>query len=271
MVKLSRQPVSVRDMKAGRMGIALRYLDPAEMLALSGAWLGQHRATLEGIAELSPLLFRLEEAHEALRGSQPSPQASTDRLRKVLAEAREIDDRHDHAVRSLHFALSAAIEHHLSQEEPDIDLITHIEVLRDLVLPDGLATTQASYESEAGMAARAAEAVASDRQAQRLLEKIHVLARVTGMDLLATWSELGSRLGALEIERASLSDGAQGAPRSSARARNGWLSIVATMLSVADHSSARPEALAAFRAPLEQACAAAAQRHAAERKLASPA
>ena len=251
------------------MGIALRYLDPTEMLALSARWLGESRPQLEAIAEVKPLLPRLDEAHRALDSAQKAngeAGALGERRQRLLSQARELDDRHDHAVRALYFALSAVIEHRLTAEAPDVEEVTALEALRDAVLPGGLAITQASYELESAAAARAADAVAADAASQRLLRGVHVLPRTTGLDLLGLWAELGARLGAIELERASLA----GEDGPDPKARNGWLNIVATLLSVLDHAHASDRDVRAFRGPLAEACERAQARYTEARRERRP-
>ncbi len=250
------------------MAIALRYLEPSEMLQLSASWLGPARATVESIAELAPLLPRLTEVHRGLDEAVKQGGTPGERLEKLSQQARDVDDQHDHAVRALYYTILASMEHLLSQAEPDIDAVTRLEVLRDMVLPEGLATTQQSYEVEAAVAVRAAEAVASDREAQRVLQKLHLGPKVTGVDLLSAWHDLGQKLGTIELQRAAASrDQEQGAPTPTpARARNSWLSLVATMLSVLEQSHSSPAARKAFLTPIEAACAVAAKRYAEGRK-----
>lgn len=238
------------------MAPALRTLDLSEMLALSTGWLGPQRPALSAAPELAALLPRLDEAHQALlRVQSAAPATSGDQAQRLADEARDLDDRHDHVVRSLYFAVSAALSYHLSGESPDLVTVGRLEALRDMILPEGLATTQATYEAEAAMASRAAEAVASDPEAQRLLREIRLLPRVSGLDLLAQWADLGNRLGAVELKRAS-GHGAE----NPVRARNAWLSVVASMLSVLAVARSASASRAVLD-PLNEACAKAAQRY----------
>lgn len=242
------------------MAPALRYLDPASMLALSSDWLGVKRPLLDQSPELAALLPRLDEAHQALLLAQKvTPAPGGEQAAQLAAQAQTLDDQHDHAVRALYFAVSAALSHRLASDAPDAEEVARLEALRDMILPDGLATTQASYEVEAAMAARAREAVASDPEAQKLLREIKLFPRVTGLDLLSRWADLGGRLGSVEFQRTSRPVDASGA--NPVRARNAWLSVVASMLSVLPVVRSE-EARKATLDPLNAACTKAAKRQA---------
>jgi hypothetical protein len=227
------------------------------MLALSSDWLGARRATLSQSSELAALLPRLEEAHQELaRAAQPSPANQSPEASKLALQAQALDDRHDHAVRALYFAVSAALSFRLASDAPDAEEVARLEALRDMILPEGLATTQASYEAEAASAARAREAVASDPEAQKILKEIKLLPKVTGLDLLSLWADLGGRLGSVEFQRTT---GQGDAGPNLVRGRNAWLGVVASMLSVL--SVVRSEASReAVLAPLQDACNRAARR-----------
>jgi hypothetical protein len=242
------------------MAPALRYLDPASMLSLSSGWLGPRRALLEQSPELAALLPRLDEAHQALLLAQKAaPGAGGEESARLASQAQALDDQHDHAVRALYFAVSAALSFRLASEAPDAEEVTRLEALRDMILPDGLATTQASYEAEAASAARAREAVASDPEAQKLLREIKLFPRVTGLDLLSRWADLGAKLGSVEFQRTARPTGAGEA--NPVRARNAWLGVVASMLSVLPVIRAE-EARKAVLDPLNDACSRAARRQA---------
>jgi len=237
------------------MAPALRYLEAPEMIALSTDWLGPRRSALSAAPELAALLPRLEEAHHALlRAQKAAPAAPDGQTQRLEAEARSLDERHDHAVRALYYAASAAHSYLLSSEDPDPEAVGRLEALLDMILPEGLATTQATYEAEAAMASRAAEAVASDPEAQKLLREIKLLPRVTGLDLLARWSDLGTRLGSVELKRSSTQHSSD-----PIQARNAWLNVVASMLSVL-HVARSPELSRAVNEPLDEACARASRR-----------
>ncbi|MCS6899319.1 MAG: hypothetical protein RMJ98_06510 [Myxococcales bacterium] len=240
------------------MAPALRYLDSASMLSLSSGWLGPRRVLLEQSAELTALLPRLEEAHQALLLAQKTtPNMSREESAHLASQAQSLDDQHDHAVRALYFAVSAALSFRLASEAPDAEEVARLEALRDMILPDGLAITQAPYEVEAATAARAREAVASDPEAQKLLREIKLFPRVTGLDLLSRWADLGAKLGSVEFQRAvgPINPGEV----NPVRARNAWLSVVASMLSVLPVVRSE-EARRAVLDPLNEACTKAAKR-----------
>lgn len=229
------------------------------MLALSADWLGAKRAVVGKSPELAALLPRLEEAHQALqRAQKATPAAESEEALRLSSQAQALDGRHDHSVRALYFAVSAALSYRLAGEAPDAEEVARLEALRDMILPDGLATTQASYEAEAAMASRAREAVASDPEAQKLLREIKLFPKVTGLDLLSLWADLGGRLGSVEFQRASAHGAGEANP---VRARNAWLGVVASMLSVLSVIRSE-EARKAVLDPLNDACTKAAKRQA---------
>lgn len=235
------------------MAPVLRSLHATSMLSLSTDWLGTKRALISQSPELAALLPRLEEAHLALqRAQEANRSAENGDAARLTQQTQALDDRHDHAVRALYFAVSAALSFRLSEENADENEVSRLEALRDMILPDGLATTQASYETEAAMANRAREAIASDPEAQKLLREIKLFPKVTGLDLLSLWVDLGKSLGSMEFQRIS----AQGATGDAnpVRARNAWLNVVASMLSVLPVIRSQ-EARDAILVPLEDACA----------------
>ncbi len=240
------------------MAPALRYLEPTDMLALSADWLGPQRPVLAAAPELAALLPRLTLAHEALTATTA---AETDpvQAQRLASEARSLDELHDHAVRALYFAVSAALSYRLAANDPDNEAVNRLEALRDMILPEGLDTVQASYADEAASAARSAAAVAADPEAQALLREIKLLPRVTGLDALTLWSTLGQKLGLVELQRGAVSVGP------AVRARNAWLNVAASLLSVAvlvrDEASRR-----AVIDPLSAACDQAMKRRAVSRR-----
>ncbi|RYE94622.1 MAG: hypothetical protein EOO75_01475 [Myxococcales bacterium] len=240
------------------MAPALRYLEPSDMLALSTRWLGPDRAALAASPELAALLPRLTQAHEALAASTSAAPADPGQAQRLATEARGLDERHDHAVRALYYAVSAALSFRLASVDQDLDAVARLEALRDMILPEGLDTAQASYAEEAALAARSSAAVAAEPEAQALLREIRLLPRVSGLDALTLWSTLGQQLGALELQRGAASIGP------AVRARNAWLGVAASLLSVAallrDEESRR-----AVIDPLSAACDQAARRRASRR------
>ena len=169
------------------MAPALRYLEPSDMLVLSSRWLGPDRAALAATPELAVLLPRLAQAHEALSASTTVVPADPEQTRRLATQARRLDERHDHAVRALYFAVAAALSYRLASIDPDLESVARLEALRDMILPEGLDTAQGSYSDEAASAARGAAAVAADPEAQALLREIRLLPRVSGLDALTLW------------------------------------------------------------------------------------
>jgi hypothetical protein len=221
--------------------IPLNYLETPEMVSISSGWIAG--PTFVSIAALKPLLPVVEAAHAELVHAQPAAPAETSaEVQAIYAEEKVVDVRHDHTVRALHFAALARIEHLLAEDPPAEDEAQAIADAMGRVLPIGLATTQATYLGEEGHAKQARDLVAATPTLKAALAEIYVAKKVDGGALLASWVELGSKLGDLEREKSTLlaAEGqvdATPATGTLRKARATWMAIVETVLHVLQHVS----------------------------------
>ena len=240
------------------------------MLAISEGWLGTLRPAFESIPEIKPLIARVDTGHAALTHARPSEPATTDAAVVAISpEARAVDVCHDHALRALYFGHEALAEHLLAQDPPETELAASVRAACKRILPDGLGGTLATYQAESGNAARALEIAEADADIKAALTLLHVTKKVSGHDLLKHWAALGARLGELEHDKsAAIAEaGLVVDPRSPMlKARNGWIAIVSSVLSVLNHASGPAAAIDAIRRSVAEPAQKAAKRYAATRK-----
>jgi hypothetical protein len=253
------------------MDVAFRYLDDGEMIALSSALLGDQRAHLESIPEVKPLLRRLQAVHDALVALPRSQGGADERaLQAISAEEKVVDGRHDHALRALYYALSALAEHVMAQAAPDLELAARVTRVRDELLPDGLAGTQASYANESGTVERADQRHHDDAEARAVLAQVYLEKKTSGVGLLDQWVALGRELGTLEGRK--IDAGAKppaGGKRANVKARSSWISVVSAVLANLAHADKPAAAIESVRTLIVTKAAAAATRYAAARKHAT--
>jgi hypothetical protein len=250
--------------------IPLRYLEVGEMLAISEGWLNKQRSAFESIPEIKPLIARIDDGHTALTHARPSEPATTDAaVAAISTEERAVDVRHDHALRALYYGHEALAEHLLAQDPPQTELAEAVRAACRRILPDGLSGTIATYQAESGNAARALEVAEADADIKAALTLLHVTRKVGGHELLNQWAALGARLGELEHDKSAAiaAAGAAVDPRSPLlKARNGWIAIVSSVLSVLNHASGPATAIESIRRSVAEPAGKAAKRYAATRK-----
>ncbi len=214
-------------------------LTNAEMLYVTDEWVTpQTPANLAILAntDLAPTLPRIQGAHnelaQAARPSGPNP-----RLLEITTEQAHIDDRHDDVIRGIYgfFTSTAAL---LGSADG-----AQLLVLRDHLIPSGLATLQKTYAAEAGEAAQLAPLLTPQIRAQ--LDKILVGPKTPPHRLTAyfdEWIQLGQRLGDLEKEKARLlPPESAGLQANLVAARNKWLRTVNLFLAFAEASEIDPD------------------------------
>lgn len=211
--------------------MALRHLDSAVMLQLSATWLDStsdaHKAIL-AVPELATLLPRLNKPHTSLAALlQPGQDA---RVTAIIKEQFELDIRHDSIIRGIVGLLSSSAEL-LSGDAKRILL-----ELRDVLVPEGLSSTQKSYRAEATQASQLQDRITPAIKTQ--LDALHIgLAgqSQTASHFIDEWISLGKKLGLLEDEKARLQDSpAATTGQAIVSARNLWIRTVNALIAQAE-------------------------------------
>jgi len=227
------------------------------MLALSAAWMDDHGASLLAVPEVVPLRPEVAARALDLAAATKASQSSPD-LAALALEGIQVDNRHDNAIRAIWWGYTAfaALVRARGGPTAEADAMT-VEQERNARVPDGLSATQGTFLAEAGAAMRAGRTTSSDDRAKLAEMKLGTGHLEEALDL---WLANGARLG--EIERARAKLGASSAPGVLV-ARNRWVTVIGTILSNLDISSAEKKAVDALREPVLEAAAKAATRSAA--------
>lgn len=227
-------------------------LTTSEMLFISAEWLNPespaHKAIIAS-SDLAPTLPRLQSAHQDL-SSAAQPTALNPRLFEIIKEQTDLDERHDDIIRGVFGILTATAA--LLGGSDGAQLIS----LRDHLIPDGLASVQKSYGAEAAEAALLASRITPEIRAQ--LDKFYVGPKSAQHKLsgyLDEWVQLGSKLGALETEKARLhsNDSHASTGTTLVGARNKWIRTVNLFLAVAEASELEYEIERVVFGPLQAA------------------
>lgn len=222
-------------------------LQSDEMLTISADWQNPaspaHQAIL-GCTDLAAALPQITKAHNNLAQlAQPAPQG---RLQDISKEQGELDGRHDDIIRGSHHLLTG-IALLLGPENG-----AAIAELRDLLVPEGLSSTQKSYRAQAGQAAQLQDRLAPDIRTKTSKIRIDPAnSSHTLTHFLDEWISLGQRLGALEDEKARI------APDRSASAllaaRNKWIRTVNIFLAIAEDAELDAQTHQCIFGPLQDA------------------
>ncbi len=231
--------------------MALKNLTVEEMVAVSAAWTDAsnqgHRALKEQ-PRLAAFQGDLQSVHQDIVAVAPQPDKP--REAEIIELAAQEDALHDTLARGIHGMLT-----HLALLQDNGSV--YIE-LRDELMPSGLGKTiQATYRGQAGWTSLLRKRLTGE--SRKTLEGIPL---PDGRNLFATvdaWLDAGDRLGKLEEERARLVEGKSlGAQVVSAR--NQWIRLVNTLLSLAEWSELDADAERLIFGPLRDAEATADQR-----------
>jgi len=210
--------------------MAPKNLDTYEMLQISAEWLDPqspaHKAIV-AIPELAPSLKRIDVVHKHL-AANAQPLGDDTRATEISVQQGSLDLRHDDIIRGTVSLFNGL--YLLLGPEKGADIL----VLSDIIVPDGLASTQKSYRAEAGQAAQLADRLTPEVRAKTSAIFIgpnppaHTLT-----EFLDEWIGIGKQLGAHEDEKARL------APpnRSQATllaARNKWIRTVNLFVALAE-------------------------------------
>lgn len=236
--------------------MALKTLTTAEMITLSARWTDPRSDAFQaitGIPTAAPVLTHLSAAHAGLLATQPKAPDSA-RLAALSEEAGAIDVRHDTVKRAVEGILAG-----FAEAAPDAAGAEPLLRLRQIVLPDGLAATQRSYRDEAGEGALLAE-----RLTPGVKDALGKLQTPFGtvLDLVTEGISLAARLGALEDERAKLSQAKPQPPTAAdvVTARNKWIRATSALVSMLELHEPEPAMLDKLLGPLRQAEAVADRR-----------
>jgi hypothetical protein len=207
--------------------MALKQFTTGEMITISEPWIRQgspQRKALAALPELEPVLTKVEQAHEQLLATQPSPAAQDARR----GEADKTDARHDHLARASDtlmtgFTLAA-------ETEADAQSLANLHAV---LLPNGLTIVQRSYREEAGEARMLHKRLTDEHRA--LLKDLPLPGKRNLLQLVEEWIATGMELGRIEDARAAQ----QPAPEATTaadvvRARNTWIRAVNALMSMAD-------------------------------------
>ncbi len=209
--------------------MAVKALTTGEMITISEPWVtkgtAQYKA-LAAIAELVPVLKKVEEAHKALLATQP-PQPSA-RVATITLQLAESDTRHDQLTRAIDAVMTG-----FTLTAQDADHAAQLVSLHDKLLPDGLALIQKSYREEAG-AGRLLQKRLDDAD-RAALKKLVLPGSRSVLGLVEDWIDSALTLGKLEDARAA----EQGVPAGMTsgdliRARNAWIRAVNALRSMAE-------------------------------------
>jgi hypothetical protein len=207
--------------------MALKQFTTGEMITISEPWIRKgspQRKTLTALPELEPVLAKVEQAHEQLLATQPSPVAQ-DALR---GEADKKDARHDRLARASDtlmtgFTLAA-------ETEADAQSLADLHAV---LLPNGLTIVQRSYREEAGEARMLKKRLTDEHRA--LLKNLPLPGRRHMLQLVEEWIATGIELGKIEDERAAKQAAPQAVKAADVvRARNTWIRAVNAFMSMAD-------------------------------------
>ena len=211
--------------------MALKYISNEVMLQLSATWVNPssdaHNAILS-IADLAAFLPRINSVHGNLSALlQPTPSA---KIAAISAELVTIDIRHDGLIRGGFGFLTAMAE--LFGGEVGAAILD----LRELLVPDGLASTQKSYRAEATQAAQLKARISADIKST--LDSIPVSfggQSKTLTEFVDEWIALGLKIGDLEDEKSRLQDSPDDSnAMATLKTRNLWIRTVNAFVAVAD-------------------------------------
>jgi hypothetical protein len=204
-------------------------MTPDEMIQVTKVWVDPttpaHLLILK-TEDLAGLLPRANATHVALKAAnQPGEDP---RLTAIIQLQAKLDVRHDAIIRGVWGTLTQKAE--LIGGDEGASLI----VLRDYLLPDGLASQLKTYGAEAGQAERLADRMTPAVRAQT--DAIMIGQAPNARPLTAyidEWIKLGQQLGDLENERGQLlatpSDG-----KTLYQAQLAWIRVVNAMIANAE-------------------------------------
>lgn len=250
-----------------------------EMTEATGAFLAKDRKRpmLERYPLLAAMLPSLTEVHEGmLAGEAPRGDEAREAERAALyKKGVDLDARHDRKGAGVFHLLGA-----LAMLTDDEARRTELLALRKRIFPeDNLKVLKSSWRGEAGNAIKVQDRVLSHKETVASLKGIAIGEERTLHHAVREFVAAGEQLGVLEDERFALAQAADEpaaeAPSSRMAARNRWVSVVGTVVTLVDDvlrldAAARQELLGALEEVERKADVRAATRRANEAKAAEP-
>jgi hypothetical protein len=228
--------------------MGLVYLTNGEMVETTSRWVGSERETFMAIAEIAPLMPRVDSAHQGLLAL--GKQGAT--TYAVVDNLEVLDGRHDHLLRAVYYMHRAYREYLMGQLLIDADAIQRVKDSQKAILPRGMTGVKQGYVQEAGNAKLAKQAIAKTPAATHVIAELRLTTNVGGQNVVDEWFAAAQALGAAaQAKSAVLEDTDPELGTKILKARQAWISIVRVVLGVLEHANAPVEKIAALRQPVD--------------------
>jgi hypothetical protein len=244
----------------------LKHLSIIEMAQLVRPWVTptKRRAVFLSIPAISGLHPMFVQIHGELVAARPAESKASAQLRAVIAEAEEVDVRHDALARATHFGLVAERGYALASKPPALARARQVDEALAKLFPSGLAIVNASLLAESGNTARIVKLLEREPGLEELLASIPVHGFGDLAVVVRRWLATGKKLARLEETREDLEADQATTPlgrEAITRLRARWIRLVSQVLALLDLSDADPTAVARIRGPILKASARAARRY----------
>jgi hypothetical protein len=191
----------------------------AEMIAISAAWLDEHRhqPAFKAIPLLAGLIPQIETAHDGLavlEAPDAEVQAAERELIQVKALVQDTDRIHDSKGRGVFDVLTSANSLADTEEEQNAIL-----AVRNRIFPTGRDIFTQNYRAESGHAERAQHDL-TDPSVRSVLKGIRVCKGRTLLDEANAYVKAGRQLGVYESRKVELETILASGPRGSVRSEN---------------------------------------------------
>ena|SRR5438105_937945 len=219
------------------MDLPLNHLSTGEMISITKSWIED--PSFASIAEAKALLPQVKDAHAALVAARPKQAQHTDAdVEALIADARSLDTRHDHALRAVLYLLLAAREHALALDPPAADEAAAFDNASTRLFPAGAGGTQASWSAEEGNAHRAAGDVKTHTDLGKLFAALRLDKKTPGNALFDDYVGLASELGDADRAKTQAQNASAEAamPATLRTARFAWIDLVGTVVRVLRHA-----------------------------------
>jgi hypothetical protein len=230
--------------------MGLVYLTNAEMIESTSHWVETQRAKFLAIPEIAGLMPKVEAAH---KGLLDLPKDATVAVNPVAESNAVLDHRQDRFLRAVYYMHRAYREYLLAQPNQDAEELQRVKTSQKALLPRGMSWTKVGYVEEAGNAKLAKETFDKTPAAQQVVGKLRLTDAVTGRQVLDGWFAAAATLGtAVQAQAGQEKNTDPELGAKTLRARNAWISITRTVLSVLGHTDASTSDVLALRGPLDQ-------------------
>lgn len=208
--------------------MALKDLNAAAMIAVSGQWLQQDRAVLASQPALLHPLERIEEAHETLLMAQKR-QGTVEKAVMELTQSLTAEDAyHDRKLRGVYYVLTGNAE---IADDPRVR--EQLLAAREALFPLGLSSMQRTYREQAGNGKIAEGQFVGEVQAS--CDSI-VLQGVSLSQVTRDWLGAAQRIGDMNAQRNRIAkdedDGIDAGEQH--QARLAWIKAVNALLAMLD-------------------------------------